>query len=1296
MATEQNQPIIQLYSDGEMKTAISPLLDYKQIIPPRNKKYASEDNKHLIAYGVGKYIVDSSTLRTLDYNNIDAFKTQLETSNFYPLSVLCDTDGFMYSVIPDGTFATENYVRTYVNNLIVDGSVNLSDYATIKYVDDEIAKIIREPGSDENIETLTIFAYCAATSIPDIPNGGSWVKESDGTITINYPEGWGSLSDVSTYPIYMSSSLQLENGKFISDWSTPIIISGANGEPGKDGETIEFKYVLTETNDVPILPGEQNSPNWTDEPSGINIDMQYEWMIMRRVGDIVGNWSTPALWSRWAVDGKDGSEIEYIYIRNNGNSVSNPTPSYPKYDEAGNILCDDIKNDITYQTNGYCPVTWTQNPQGVDKDAFTHEWVCIRKKTNGYWHAFSDPAIWAIVGQPGTDGYSIRTLYKAFNHDISGEEISGEVDIFRTDENVSVALNSGWSAVAPINYNSDQWLWNITAYITSDNKLAQVIDSDGKKVYGWQGPMLISGKGKDATPLNYNTYVYTNSGESSVAPNKPTITNMSNVSYPIDNIWLDYPSVDSVDNETWWQCIGLVNGVTNDVSWGNVIPLNGKDGAAKDGKHYEFRMQVATVTDNRYEIPEWNNTDREPNGWALANLFVPGTLNSDQCILQISALIDSDDKLVGTWSSPFRITGENGHDGVDGEPGPTGEPGPNGLSGTPGTDFIVKYCRGKIEDINGDGIEDNVLYVVDENNYDSSGWYDNVDILFTDVNTEYPYIYCVQGRKKYTRIDNTNTFNENIEWGTPFRLSGTNGLPGDPGKSGQIIYPAGIYDTNKEYSLDDMKAPYVFDSQDGCYYVLNCKRWVGVEQDNKTPMQAGDEYWTKFEQFEAIYADIGMFRSALVGSAVFNGYYMFSQNGIDANGNLSNDYENFDKNDPYGDNATFKPAFCVNLKSGQTWLSNGNVMFNPDGSGELAGGQIYWNENGKLTLPMSIILTAKYDYDELSANTLSWTLNVENASDEIINDSIFTIKLLKENGAQFSTIDVTTEVKSNRFVSKSYNVVDKLYDELPNRIQLWINNVIAKDIEFERPDITSKRLIVSTDGSGIASDGGWGLSTALIKYKFSYDDITDKKIKRISDYAINVDDNNDVETDISFTLRPSAYAYDVNVSYTNCSGSSWSFNFDRSGGEDKITVRNIKPDARITFAPEVNVDSIISDAIISYEYFGSTVSDEIVIGPFNCVAQDASVATIVLHYADHSNTIEREYAINSSTNNKVTFKSKTQITKTLLNACTVTDGDGNKCIECDIKLSNGSNGVITPGTYNGTLIDERNILIPLK
>lgn len=191
-------------------------------------------------------------------------------------------------------------------------------------------------------------------------------------------------------------------------------------------------------------------------------------------------------------------------------------------------------------------------------------------------------------------------------------------------------------------------------------------------------------------------------------------------------------------------------------------------------------------------------------------------------------------------------------------------------------------------------------------------------------------------KEEYLWMSNASIDSEdNLDtpWSTPIRINGEKGKDGEDGAAGKLIYPAGVYSVSTVYTADKYKAPYVFDTTDSCYYVLNkTMSWKGTEQSNKAPSQSSD--WLKFETFEAIYAKIGIIANGLVGSAVFNGDYMFSQQGINPSTTTNTtNYQLFDATNIYS--GTFTPNILFNFKTG---------------AGHLAAGALKWDENGNLTL----------------------------------------------------------------------------------------------------------------------------------------------------------------------------------------------------------------------------------------------------------------------------------------------------------------------------------------------------------
>ena len=256
--------------------------------------------------------------------------------------------------------------------------------------------------------------------------------------------------------------------------------------------------------------------------------------------------------------------------------------------------------------------------------------------------------------------------------------------------------------------------------------------------------------------------------------------------------------------------------------------------------------------------------------------------------------------------------------------------GTQGVSGIPGVSIYLRYQIGN-------DIGPKVSTLPSETTGASDYWTETIP----NVTKDYPYIWCTQGKQVYTSETDFT-----YSWSNPFRLSGTNGLNGigDKGDPGKIIYPAGIYANNVTYQATDKKAPYVWDPDYGAYYVYFATTpWKGTDQNNITP---GQEYaanknsntnkWELFEQFEAIYAKIGIIGNGLIGSAVFNGDYMFSQQGYTAltGGSKTTDYEKFNSDDPFGSDNEFYPNFCINFATGDFWLQR----------------TCFKVENGKLTL----------------------------------------------------------------------------------------------------------------------------------------------------------------------------------------------------------------------------------------------------------------------------------------------------------------------------------------------------------
>lgn len=181
--------------------------------------------------------------------------------------------------------------------------------------------------------------------------------------------------------VYMSQAMLNARTNTFGTWSTPIRITGLNGENGADGTDIEFIY-LRNTGDTPSKPASEDKDDyvpsgWTDSPSGITATYQYEWVCVRTKPSGSGTWSafsTPVIWAKWGDKGTDGDGTEYVFKRTEVETAPDA------------IL-------VSSATDGYVPTGWTDEPSGVSAD-YPFEWVSVRHKTNGKWGTFSKPTLW--------------------------------------------------------------------------------------------------------------------------------------------------------------------------------------------------------------------------------------------------------------------------------------------------------------------------------------------------------------------------------------------------------------------------------------------------------------------------------------------------------------------------------------------------------------------------------------------------------------------------------------------------------------------------------------------------------------------------------------------------------------------------------------------------------------------------------------------------------------------------------------------------------------------------------------
>jgi len=279
-------------------------------------------------------------------------------------------------------------------------------------------------------------------------------------------------------------------------WTTPICLSGSDGEPGKDGDDLEFIYCcpsrtgattfedddnpatwstvspdpqptigLNEENHVDPQQDDYLGPDniqyeWTDHPVGVSPNNHYEYCAYRRKTGPSGQktwgaFSQPFPWSIFGENGIDGDGVEYIYYRT-GTSPENITWTDGKnpsgwYSNTGDYQKDDypcIENVGNWDNtlNSYVFRGWTDEPQGVGSDTNKkYEYVAIRKKgfvngsvTTKEWKSFSNPKLWSNYAE---DGRSINMVLETDNDNVTvGIDEHGKVNNLYQD-NARISLN---------------------------------------------------------------------------------------------------------------------------------------------------------------------------------------------------------------------------------------------------------------------------------------------------------------------------------------------------------------------------------------------------------------------------------------------------------------------------------------------------------------------------------------------------------------------------------------------------------------------------------------------------------------------------------------------------------------------------------------------------------------------------------------------------------------------------------------------------------------------------------------
>lgn len=132
---------------------------------------------------------------------------------------------------------------------------------------------------------------------------------TDGVLT----SGW-TASPQGITEVYKCEYVAVRNKPADGDWSEfsdPVLWSRW-GEKGQDGDGVEYKYYLSNSDTVPTYS--IGGDGWTDDPQGVSIHNQYEYVVQIKTIGEESIASEPSLWAKYGEDGVGISTVKNYYL----------------------------------------------------------------------------------------------------------------------------------------------------------------------------------------------------------------------------------------------------------------------------------------------------------------------------------------------------------------------------------------------------------------------------------------------------------------------------------------------------------------------------------------------------------------------------------------------------------------------------------------------------------------------------------------------------------------------------------------------------------------------------------------------------------------------------------------------------------------------------------------------------------------------------------------------------------------------------------------------------------------------
>lgn len=475
-----------------------------------------------------------------------------------------------------------------------------------------------------------------------------------------------------------------------SEWSDPTIWSkwGVNG---KDGDGVEYIYQITK---LPASPKEitDNNPDqdeyipqsapgeqpWTDNPTGVSKEFQYEWVSQRKYkGDTHkwGNFSSPSLWAKYGDNGQDGQHLRVMYTKTSGSDVK------PRDPDRLNI------NPGSIWSVGMPTATGKEAIWGIQALVTFDNKLVIDESLPEDERGWQGPYL--ITGVPGLDGNNFNYQVEAFKQSQTQPDKPTSNDPYNPGNGwvLTPDMSTGiwWKCIALVQGETGTVIeWGAVVKVTGQGVIIKgTLDStddlptsgneigDGWVIDGflwvWNGSDWVNVGKVQGMDGNYYEYRFARNNSWSSAPSLD-----QDARYPSG--WSSSAPALS-DGKVLWATFAYINGSDNTMieDWCDPYYMTGmtgdNGGSGVPGVGYEVRYCKGTET--TYTGEQWSDTmkrKRDPKGWSID---VPELVSGDEYnyIWFIQCRIINDELESGQyWSKPNPMGGIITPDPVGSQP----------------------------------------------------------------------------------------------------------------------------------------------------------------------------------------------------------------------------------------------------------------------------------------------------------------------------------------------------------------------------------------------------------------------------------------------------------------------------------------------------------------------------------------------------------------------------------------------------------------------------------------------------